>query len=645
MKNKLNRSLQTGLLSAACGVMLLGSASLGLAQNTNPTNTFDSASSTTSFVVWWGTAAMSWDSTLDAANDPASGSVRYVAPFVGSAGEQFMTFFTIANRWGWDFGYQLDATTYTNLSFDIKVDPTSGQRNNANDFGWLEIGLTTGGSGPGTTYLPGRAIPLSATNWTRFDYPLTPSMANIDQVNGFFVKMWSNGDHTNSLTFNLDNFMVTKPTAPVVIPPPTVSLAKNTSGLNLVASGTGQYDRQQIRTVDSSFGWVGATEPVTYEFTIKEAPDAAHPGFQAHLFLVPNSADTAASIDWNAPNLFWLNIQNLANGGAEVAFRYKTNCPGANNMLFNTDPAATNQNGVIIGVGNLGTITSTTALGTWKLTLSNDTNITVVAADGSSTNYTITADAAALFSGTVQAFFGAQPNNVPNLGLGYVFSKAKISTTSGTLIEDDFTGDILDTVKWAKQASDAPGVFIVPTNSSKSLVWTLPASGYSAEIATSVGAGSTWVAPTANTPFKIQTTMRLLLADSDLNSSASFFRLVKRIPSKLQTLLASETNAPGTVTGKTGTIDPIIVGSIVPVTINSVDPSWYIAGGVGHTVHLTISPEDPANFVDPDVALVNGTASISVQFNTPGNYTITATDVTDGSLAPGTSSTITVVNP
>ena len=77
------------ITSAIAGLALIASASIGLAQNTNPTNTFDTSSSTTSFVTWYGPPAptMTWDGTLDAANDPASGSVRYEEAFTGTAGE------------------------------------------------------------------------------------------------------------------------------------------------------------------------------------------------------------------------------------------------------------------------------------------------------------------------------------------------------------------------------------------------------------------------------------------------------------------------------------------------------------------------------------------------------------------------------
>ena len=58
---------------------------------------------------------MTWDSTKDAANDSRLWLGAILMPFVGAAGEQFMTHFTIANRWGWDDSYVLDATIYTNM--------------------------------------------------------------------------------------------------------------------------------------------------------------------------------------------------------------------------------------------------------------------------------------------------------------------------------------------------------------------------------------------------------------------------------------------------------------------------------------------------------------------------------------------------
>lgn len=643
--NPLNSLAASGL-----ALMLAGSASLGLAQNTNPTNTFDSASSTTSFVTWWGppTPSMTWDGTQDAANDPNSGSVRYVEAFVGASGEQFMTFFTIANRWGWDGGYVLDATTYTNLSFDIKVDPSSGQRVNNNDYGWLEVGLVT--SGWGTTGLPGRAIPLSATSWTHFDYPLNPTLANIHQVVGFFVKMWSDGGHTNTLTFNLDNFMITKPTAPVIIPPPTVSLIPAKTKLNCLASGTGQYDRQQVKTVAENLSWVGQSDPVTYEFTVKDAPGASRPGYQAHLFLVPNSTDNSPSIDWNAANLLWLHLEQLANGGGQVTLRYKTNRPGGNDMLFNTDPAATRTNVVggvtnitLIGAGELGTIEAPNILGTWKVTCSQDTNFTIYASDGSSTNFSITPDAAALFGGTMRVCLGAQPNNLAYGGEGFVFDHARFGTPTTALVEDSFAAGLLDTNIWVKNASDNPGVFVVPVNSKHAISWTLPANGFSPQIGTNLAAGSTWKAPLSAEQIKIQSSVRTYLQAGELDPNVAFVRMLKRQLYQLLVLMPGETNAPGTLTGKVGTPVAQPAGNIFDVTVMAVSADWYPISGVSHTVHFTSSDGDA--FLPADAAMANGVGSGQMFFFNTGSQTVTASDVTDPSILSNTSSPVTVTPP
>ena len=67
--------------------------------------------------------------------------------FTGAANEQFMTFGTLANRWGWDGGVIVNCVgAYTNLSLDVSVDPLTAPTIN-NDYGPLELGLTTDGVG------------------------------------------------------------------------------------------------------------------------------------------------------------------------------------------------------------------------------------------------------------------------------------------------------------------------------------------------------------------------------------------------------------------------------------------------------------------------------------------------------------------
>jgi hypothetical protein len=632
--------MQRWWVAAAAALAVAGSINLGWAQNTNATNTFDTEISITSFVNnWWGIGpTITWDPMLDAGNDPFSGSVRYEVPFTPAGGEQFMTHFTIANRWRWDNGYTLDATTYTHLSFDIKVDPASRPITGGANYGNLQVGLTTRTSWDNRISTPSYTIPLTATQWTQVNIPVDPTWNFLHEVVGFFIYMWSGDAHTDMLIFNLDNVMLTKPSAPVVIPPPTVSLEPATSGLNLVASTDVQYARRSIRTADTGFSWIGSAEPVTYELTIKQAPGDDALATQAHLFLVPALPnDDAPSIDWNAAHLVWLHIENLANGAGQATFRYKTNQPSGNSMLFNTDPTAA------VGVGNLGTLPSATVLGTWKLTIANDTDITMIAPDGATASVNLTPEAAGLFAGEMRVYYGMQANNATHYGKRYVLNRVKVSKPSGVLVEDDFSGATLDTAKWEVRSADAANaIAVVPASAPWWLTWTLPAVGFSPQIASRLAPDAAWKAPLSEQQSQVMGTRRVVLQAAELDAGANFFRMIKREFVKLQILMPGEVPAPGTPTGKTGTPTPQAALEPFNVTIRAVSEDWYPIGNITDTVSLT-STDDFVQFVPASVALVNGLGTVEVWFGSSGTHTITVTDETDAAKRPNTSSP-TVVN-
>jgi hypothetical protein len=109
---------------------------------------------------------------------------------------------------------------------------------------------------------------------------------------------------------------------------------------------------------------------------------------------------------------------------------------------------------------------------------------------------------------------------------------------------------------------------------------------------------------------------------------------------KLQVLAPGEAASPGTVIGKTGTPAAQTAGTAVNVTVNAVDANWNLVGTATNTVGLTASDSNatlPAN-----TALVAGTKALSVTFKTVGSQTVTASDTTDGTKSPSTSSAITV---
>lgn len=652
MKNKLNRPLPTGLLSAVCSLMLAGSISLGRAQNTNPTNTFDIASSTTSFVQWWGgggaSATMTWDDTRDAANDPASGSVRYDANFVGAAGEQFMTFFTIANRWGWDFGTILDATTYTNMSFDIKVDPISAITPGGN-YGNLEVGLTTG-TGPGTIYLATYTIPLSATNWTHVDRLVEPTLANIDQVSGFFFKLWSDGAHTNTLAFNLDNVELTQPTVPVVIPPPTMEMTKAGPAGVLITmdDNSSQWQRDAISTPANSGPYLWASQgsyPVSYSCTITNFPAiASHLGFEAHMYVAnettaPANSATSGSPDWGVPDIFIFRVENHAtevyatNGAtittnftydARAQIQWKTNYPNAN---------ATNIP-VIVDAAS--------ALGTWTVTFTDSTSGTLTGPGITATNFTLPADAVLNNFSPEASFlqFGIFKNDSANDGHNQqahgTFSHATF-TGMAAPIDDDFSGATL-TNKYAWRKTSASAVQFIPANTAWMVDWTLPAADFNPQFAAAVA--GPWSNAAFSSTFTTGNRVYSTVSAAALPAGNSvFYRLIKRPFVKLQVLMPGETAAPNTPSGKAGTPDAQTAGLPFNVTVNAVDEFW---NRVKSADMVTLTSSDEAATLPAETALISGTATLSVVLNNIGSFTVTATDSTDGTKAPNTGTATTV---
>ena len=617
--------------SSLAALAIAGSAMGALAQNTNPTNTFDAAPSTASFVQWWGTATMTWDGTKDAANDPLSGSVHYSAPFVGAGGEQFMTHNTIANRWGWDGGYILDATTYTNFSFDIKVDPASPLTPGGN-YGNLEVGYTV--NGWGTTYLPTYVIPASATNWTHVDRPLNPAMGNINIVVGSFFKLWSNGAHTNTLIFNIDNVKFTKPTVAAVIPPPTVSLEKSVPGLRQFADAEPNYNRQDLRTDLNAPGskdidWIGHPG-ATYSFTVAEFPGAGTPNFQAAFTLTPDDPTTMtyADPDWSATNCLWLQIQGNNNGSVRTSLSWKTNQPAGNTQLYGS--------GVLLANFN-----TPTAIGTWSLSFPNNTSVTLTAPGGASTNLTLPADMFVVPYTGVSAFLGSgMNNNVALIGKSVTFSSFQVANVLNSFNENLNDGSlstpflILQSQGYGANPAPINQIFVTSADAYW-LRWSLPDTGFFAEHKDTL-TNPTWSGYTpASTLLNGSGRWAKVPAASLASLNSGYFRLIKRPFTKLQVLMPGETAAPNTPTGKTGTPNDQTAGLPFNMTVRAVDAVWNLVSS-SDTVNLTST--DGTATLPANAALVVGTATMTVTFGSSGTFTLTATDVTDPTKTANTGS-------
>lgn len=633
---KPSRITAAGLLAAG-----LFASSLAHAQDYEPYQNFDSNINGWT-IGWGGQGTVAWDSAQDASD--GTGAIYITAD--RALGDQLVALGWFSGG-AWNTGSgALDLAGYTNVTFKVKWDPANStielpdfyesdpgealllwgipQDNSS----WFTIGTVV--------------IPHAASNgWVTVNVPVNAGQLPQQTIYGVGFKKWTSTGQVGKASFWVDDIVVQSAQAPV--PPPNVSSLKpaGTPGLQVIMGDNGnQWQRDAISTPAdmTSLFWSGnGATPVTYSFTISDFPDPiAHEGFEAHIYIVNRDTSTAfdetyGGCDWNAPDIAIMSLQALTDGTFECQFQFKTNMPNANPP---ENP-----------IHRPGYLYSPTIVGTWSISFTHDTNVTMSGPGGISTNFTIPLEAVQNNFSPALSFvqFGFHKNDNENDGHnnGVIGTFGNVKKTGGAATFDEsFTGPTLtNTYAWRKTSQTyvqhvAPGVEWI-------LGWTLPAQGFSPQVAGAVTGSWSDVTPAAS--YQAAGSAYAYINGSSIPAGdAAYFRLIKRVASKLQVLLPGETNAPGTPTGKTGTPDPITLGAIVPVTIHSVDADWNISSSTPHTVHLVIDPVDASNFVDPDAALTGGTATILVQINVAGTYTITATDVTDGTLTAGTSASFTV---
>ena len=109
----------------------------------------------------------------------------------------------------------------------------------------------------------------------------------------------------------------------------------------------------------------------------------------------------------------------------------------------------------------------------------------------------------------------------------------------------------------------------------------------------------------------------------------------------LQVILAGESAAGGTATGKTGTPTTQTAGNPFNITVRAVDEFWNLVPGVNDRIGLTST--DTFAWMPAETTLVNGQVVIPVRLHKSGNQTITATDLDDGNILTNTSSQVLIV--
>ena len=419
---------------------------------------------------WYGTAYYQavWDPS-DASNNVNSGSLRIEAFFPDSGiGGQFGPQFLAQN--GFDGivpplagnGSTLNVAVATNVSFDVRFDPTSV--NNGTSWPTLEVG--TRGSDLTADTFGTVTIPLSQTNWTKVNIPIAASevWTNIPNI---FIKHYS--DSLNGwVKLYVDNIQFTMASVPVV--PPTMAIAKATPGLRFFA-GPNQYNRTQIASVNTHQSWVGGAYPVSYSFTVS-GYDTSTPLDEFHVFLLPLNYINGGTVDQysdysTASNSLRIQITGLTAGSPQVACQlaWKTNLVGANpnNVALN--------------------FTNATAAGMWTLTFSSATAGTLTAPGASPLAFSMPANAATTFANPLVAVFGVQPN--PTTAIGQYVDLTSVQTLNvaapGVAINSPFTnGAPIDTNIWltASVSQDATNLKIVDSTHPWWVNWTYPDVGF-----------------------------------------------------------------------------------------------------------------------------------------------------------------------
>ena len=374
-------------------------------------------------------------------------------------------------------------------------------------------------------------------------------------------------------------------------------VTKAIQGLNVLEDTTGNafWDRQSLEFITNhNLSWVGrASSGVTYSFTIVGYPNSQN--CEAYMFLVPNAAGNEGGPDWSEPNCIIAELQGGPNN-ATFSFNIKTNTPNANPALYASLPYST-------------------VYGQWTVKFTSDTSITLIAPDGvTQTNFSISADAAAKFAETTgfNIYLGMQANQADGMNQPVVFGSFAVTGVPSAYSENFLAETSLDTTNvWRMECSQPLAAFILPATGADWVSWTIPDAGFNTQVApTVVGDAASWNALSGRI-VPLWGGRKQLVNNSDVGGNAAFFRMIKRVYSKLQVLLPGEVGAPNTLTGKTGTPTPVSMGAPAygneDVTVNAVDDNWNI---VSVNDGITLTSTDGLAILPGDSALSNGNRDV-----------------------------------
>jgi hypothetical protein len=492
-----------GLFLAAC---LLGSISPVAAQTTNVTiNNF--ATGTAGIApngtgAEWGDGLILWDNSelypgttgsayIDAGFSASDGTGNPIIDYIcypgdnwyytnpgGPAAVDLSLYSAVQFEVLWD-------TVNSTISIDQFNNPTTipGAAYTSSSYQTLSFCNGGGNAGGGAGEEIGAfTIPDAASNgWATVTVPIPNNLNNTLGANGIVMEKWiaNEGSTPNpapAAFFWVANVQLIGTAAPP--PPPTLQLpAKPTPGLNVFASTSGIYDRQQVGLVASNgVSWVShatTANPVTYSFTIDGFPQNPATQFacEAYLIMAPNPAFYDLALDYNETNVVIVSLQQ-GPATTQMTFQYKTNEPSSETLT------------------TVGTVTNTgTALGKWSITFTSDTNVTMTAPDGNTSSFVFTN--APYFAETrnpgCYLYLGMQANNTAGLNDAVCYSQFSLTGVPAAVTDNFLNDTTLSTNNWYNFMATGPGgVFVMPPGAEDWITWPLPDAGFQLQAARSI---------------------------------------------------------------------------------------------------------------------------------------------------------------
>ena len=409
-----------------------------------------------------------WDATQDSGGNTNSGSLYLTVNWPlksDPSWNQSWNDVQIAFGTG-----QFDSSNYTTFDLDVKIDVTNSSAALDGTYGAVELVVNN----PWTTVV-GWASLQPTHGWQHIQgyFSAIPGGTYSEAVIGFI----SNGSSslTNTVSYWIDNVVFTAPPSIHTNRPALTVSPAPPAGLTCVASQPGgTWQRQMIASVNNNYSWDTATassNTTTYSMTIASFPSAKYNGFQSQFYLVPKAGMIGqpidVNIDWDSADVVDFYVSMNPDKTASGHFGYKVSNPSSGTLVSNI--ALTNAAG---------------PLGKWSLSFHNNTNVTLTAPGGSSTNFSIPAADAARFADPLYAYFGTEPTADANIGQSSTLSRITITGAAAT-IDEDFVSKgapgqpyALDPSLWAFNAADSSGVFVTAPDAQYWVTWPMPDGGF-----------------------------------------------------------------------------------------------------------------------------------------------------------------------